>query len=150
KSLLVAEQQRARAERALTLIARGEVGIVAGWPNAAEDVDLGRAALNALGAAPDGAWQPPSLSLADRFDTLLELGRRIASALTREGVLTQARCAAVELLRAEHCEIVAVADPHPGDLIERVMKSRRPGTPEDFELPADERRPASAVAAPIL
>lgn len=49
-----------------------------------------------------------SLSLVDRFDTLLRLGRAIATALTPTAVFDVVRAAATELLRSEECSIVLV------------------------------------------
>src|SRR5690606_34303850 len=48
-------------------------------------------------------------SLIDRFDTLLESGRQIASALTREAIYDAARSAALKLLRGERCLILKVS-----------------------------------------
>ena len=50
----------------------------------------------------------PSLSLADRFTTVLESGRLIASALSPERIYEEVHHAAVRLLRAEHCLVVKV------------------------------------------
>ena len=50
----------------------------------------------------------PTLSLADRFTTVLESGRLIASALSPERICEEVHRAAVRLLRAEHCLIVKV------------------------------------------
>ena len=50
----------------------------------------------------------PSLSLADRFTTVLESGRLIASALSPERIYEEVHRAAVRLLRAEHCLVVKV------------------------------------------
>ncbi len=57
---------------------------------------------------------PPSiattnLSLADRFVTVLQSGRRIAQALTPDLVYVEARDAARRLLRGQHADIVSVA-----------------------------------------
>ncbi|MFY0528611.1 GAF domain-containing protein [Archangium gephyra] len=46
-----------------------------------------------------------TLSLADRFPRVLDAGRRIASALTREAVFDAARRSMMELLRPEHCVV---------------------------------------------
>src|SRR5262249_44645699 len=94
ESLAVAERQGARFEHAQTLLARGRVGLEAGWPGAREDVDAGRQALRALGAEfaldkaaraelarPQDRTQvrarPATLSLVDRFDTVLDAGHKI-------------------------------------------------------------------------
>src|SRR5262249_37362991 len=53
---------------------------------------------------------PASLSLADRFDAVLDWGRRIASALSPPVILGEARIAALRLLRAEHCMVWQVVE----------------------------------------
>ena len=50
-----------------------------------------------------------SLSLLDRFDTLLRSGRAIAAALTPEAVHANVRAAALELLRSESCSVLLVS-----------------------------------------
>src|SRR5262249_20539314 len=57
-------------------------------------------------AEPEVACETATLSLADRFDTLLETGRRIASALSPETVFEESRRAALRLLRGERCVVV--------------------------------------------
>ncbi len=49
-----------------------------------------------------------NLSLADRFDTVLDSGRKIASALATSTIYDAAQAAALRLLRAEHCSIVEI------------------------------------------
>ena len=49
------------------------------------------------------AAKPATLSLADRFDTVLDAGRRIASALSRRAIFKEVREAASRLLRGERC-----------------------------------------------
>jgi two-component system sensor kinase len=118
ESLAVAERQGAKFERAQTLLARGRVGLEVGWPDAQAEVESARQALRALGAefaldeavaAPDA--KPATLSLADRFDTVLDAGRRIASALSRHDIFKEVREAAARLLRGERCILLG----HHGD-----------------------------------
>ncbi len=115
-SLEVAVRQGARFEHAQTLFVRGRVGLELGWPGAKEDEEAGREALRSLGA--DWALAEPSavdvvetagpatLSLADRFDTVLGSGRRIASSLTRDTIFAATRDAALKLLRGERCLLI--------------------------------------------
>ncbi|MFZ5471077.1 MAG: ATP-binding protein [Myxococcota bacterium] len=131
RSLEVALQQKARLEHAQTLLVRGQLGLQLGWPHAADDLAAARAALHAMG----GSWslglggrpadlaqvQPVTLSLADRFSTVLEAGRKIASALSRDDVFTAVRQAALALLRAEECLMLEA----PGDV-----------SPEKFQVAA--------------
>jgi signal transduction histidine kinase/DNA-binding response OmpR family regulator len=115
ESLAVADRQGARFEHAQTLLARGRVGREADWPEAQQDLTSARQALRSLGAdfvldespakdaAKEAAVKPATLSLADRFDTVLDAGRRIASALSRRTIFKEVREAASRLLRGERC-----------------------------------------------
>jgi two-component system sensor kinase len=124
ESLAVAERQGAKFEHAQTLLARGRVGLEVGWPNAREEVESARQALRALGAefaldeAPQRApaVKQATLSLVDRFDTVLDAGRRIASALKRRDIFKEVRDAAGRLLRGERCLLLQHNDETTEDL----------------------------------
>jgi PAS domain S-box-containing protein len=114
ESLAVAQRQGAMYEHAQTLLARGRVGLELGWPEAAQHMAGAQEALRALeasalenGAAAADA-KPVTLSLLDRFDTVLDAGRRIASALSREATFAAAREAALLLLRGDRCVVLKV------------------------------------------
>jgi two-component system sensor kinase len=180
RSLAVAEQQHARFEHALTLLARGRVGVARGRPDAAADLAAARQALAALGAdfvrddGPSGSpgEEPATLSLVDRFSTVLDVGRRIASALVPYAVLSAVREAALTLLRGEHCTVFRVVhrdgrssliESHGGDgeavhlraLVEhsvatvrpRVFNADRPGEIDEGLIVAGIK---SALCAPIV
>ncbi|MCY1019961.1 protein kinase domain-containing protein [Pyxidicoccus sp. MSG2] len=111
QSLRVAEAQEMREERALTLKARGELGRALDWPGAVEDVAEATRELEALGegVTPEAERDNGgvgTLSLVDRFPRVLEAGRRLASALSREAVIEAVRQSMLELLRAEHCVVL--------------------------------------------
>ena len=118
EALDVAQQQGGRHEHAQTLLARGRVGGPLGWPEAAEDVAQARRLLTACEEVRDEAEPsqkipsagPETLSLIDRFGTVLEAGRRIASSLSTETVLAAVRDGALRLLRGEQCVILTVAE----------------------------------------
>ncbi|KFA88936.1 protein kinase [Archangium violaceum Cb vi76] len=110
QGLSVANELGMRHERAQTLLARGQVGRALGWPGAAADLETGTRELQeleqGLGQESAGsAERSDTLSLADRFPRVLDAGRRIASALTREAVFDAARRSMMELLRPEHCVV---------------------------------------------
>jgi len=118
QSLRVSEELKMRHERAQTLLARGQVGRELGWPEASDDL---RTATRELQDMEQGLGEESlkpgastelleTLSLADRFPRVLEAGRRIASALTREAVFEAVRQSMMELLRAEHCVVLDPAD----------------------------------------
>jgi len=116
ESLAVAQRQRAQFEHAQTLLARGRVGREVGWPEAEADLTTARQTLRALGAdfalgeaaAPAAAApaKTATLSLVDRFDTVLDAGRRIASALAPDPIFHEVCDAAQRLLRGERCVLL--------------------------------------------
>ncbi|MCC7084349.1 MAG: response regulator [Pirellulales bacterium] len=115
KSLALSRRQSARLDYAQTLLARAEIGEELGWPTAKDDKVEAQAILGELHAysTPQQlAGQKPasvSLSLVDRFDAVLDSGRRIASALSPPVIQAETRNAALRLLRAEHCIVLRVA-----------------------------------------
>ena len=115
KSLALAKKQSARFEFAQGLLAKAELAQELHQPDAAAEKAEALAILGELNAfaAPhaDGAASaPPSLSLADRFDAVLDWGRRIASALSPRLIREEARAAALRLLRAEHCLVLQIVE----------------------------------------
>jgi len=116
ESLAVAQRQGARFEHAQTLLARGRVGKEVGWPDAEEDLTSAREALRGMGAdwalgeanapEPTAPAKTATLSLVDRFDTVLDAGRRIASALSRDVIFKEVHDAAQRLLRGERCLVL--------------------------------------------
>ncbi len=114
RSLEAADRQGASAEYAETLAARGAVGVALDWR---EGDDQLAEAIRMTGAIAPGAavgQSEQTLSLADRFSTVLEAGRSIAAALTEEAVFAAVHDATVALLRVPSCTVFAVsgAAPH--------------------------------------
>ncbi|HEY3359799.1 MAG TPA: BREX system ATP-binding domain-containing protein [Polyangia bacterium] len=119
-SLAEAERQGARFEAAQTLLARGVLGEVFGWPGAAAEAARARGLLHELGAdfacspllilGPEEGRPKASLSLADRFASIVDQGRRVASALTPADVHTAVCEAAAVLLRGETTLVLAAAE----------------------------------------
>ncbi len=111
QSLKVAEQLHMKHERAQTLLARGQLGQALGWVGATKDLETASRELEVLeeGLAPEADKRRnggDTLSLVDRFPRVLDAGRRIASALSREAVFDAVRESMLELLRAEHCVVM--------------------------------------------
>jgi diguanylate cyclase (GGDEF)-like protein/PAS domain S-box-containing protein len=111
RSHAVADEQGARYEAALTRVALAHMAVVAGAPGAAEA--LAAAEREQAGLEPDLAetGEPrlvdrSTLSLADRFESLLAAGRRIGAAPSAAAVYDAVREAALLLLRGEHCHVV--------------------------------------------
>src|SRR5262249_8567549 len=99
QSLAVSERQGARLESAQTRLMRGRLGLELNWPGAQEDLAHARQALRDMRAdflldettADIKPVATPSLSLVDRFDTVLDAGRRIASALSPDSIFAAVR-----------------------------------------------------------
>ncbi len=115
ESLTLARSLGEQHEYALTLEQRGKIGLECQWPNAAEQLAEATELLNELttsGLATPHDDSSPSdsatLSLVDRFGTVLDSGRKIASALTPEDVFTEVRQAAQHLLRGERCLLLNI------------------------------------------
>lgn len=114
ESLRVAEEQGARYEYARSLWHRGHVGAGLGWSSAEYDISAAQRMIDAICARDESDdlltsdRETGTLSLVDRFDTVLDTGRRIASALSAEKVFVEARSAALRLLRAEACVVLEI------------------------------------------
>lgn len=114
RSLREATRQHARLEYAQSLIAKADLSDELGLKNATEDRAAAKEILGELSIAADknkfnsGNSIPASLSLADRFDAVLDWGRRIASGFWPGVIYEEARTAALRLLRAENCVVLQV------------------------------------------
>jgi two-component system sensor kinase len=109
RSLGAAERFEQAHEHAQTLIARGRVGLEVGWPGAGDEAATGTEALHALDDA-DAVEETVTVSLLDRFDSVLVEGRRVAGALSKDAVYGAVQEAAVNLLRPERCVVIEVGD----------------------------------------
>ncbi|MEZ6069745.1 MAG: ATP-binding protein [Pirellulales bacterium] len=115
QSLSVAQTQKQRYQYALTLEAMGRVGFEAGWTGAHDQLSTAEKLLAEFQLAGEQANTPhdehrpqANLSLADRFDTVLDSGRKIASALEKETIFAAAQSAAIRLLRGDRCQVLTV------------------------------------------
>ncbi len=108
RSIDVAQRQGARYEQALSGLALAEVSAAPG--GSATAVLAARAAVQALELPaqqrPAAATVEPTLSLFDRFSTLLDVGRTITAAGSRAAVDAAVRDAVITLLRGERCQMV--------------------------------------------
>jgi len=94
-----------------------------------------------------------SLSLVDRFDSLLESGRRIASAITAESILEAMMTASRHLLRSDFCRVVAIdKNRQPTQLSESlrpfVLQTMKSGEASAAESPTEEYR--SVLTSPVF
>jgi len=128
KSLRVAQQLFQRRQEAETLQAMAQVGREVGWPDVDSWTQESQTIMAALEAVTSGTGAgatrgTENLSLADRFDTVLDAGRQIASALAAPAIHEAARAAALRLLRGEHCLVLEVNTENngktPGTIVEQ-------------------------------
>jgi signal transduction histidine kinase/tetratricopeptide (TPR) repeat protein len=173
RSMAEAERLGARYDRAQSLLACGRIGLLYGWPGAAEQVRTAIGELRALGATlalgePLAAASPePTLATSDRFDSLLQAGRKLASALTHEAILEAVREASATVLRAQRCALVEIDNDgsltpaHSADaafshaVVERALAAKRPvalceGAPADVGDSAILAGVRSALCTPIF
>ncbi len=113
KSLAYAHNLGERLQAAETLFDAHRVAAEAGWAGYEDYAERANRILADLGAAADRSGAPDpdgklSLSLVDRFDTLLDTGRSIASSLDNDMIHSQAQEAALHLLRGEACYVWSV------------------------------------------
>jgi two-component system sensor kinase len=121
RSINEAHEQGAHYERALSRLWRGRVGLELGWRDADRDVAEAQSQIARLHAdfdssdedSSDSLTIPVTLSLVDRFDTVLDAGRRIASALNRDQIYLEVQDAALRLLRGESCSIIRITSAQP-------------------------------------
>jgi signal transduction histidine kinase/CheY-like chemotaxis protein len=114
RSLAEARVRQARWELALTLVEQARVGRELGWDldetalAQAETLLQEHRSQSDQGGATDQAETQPlaNLSLFDRFDTILNDGRAIASELVPRAVYDLVHASALRLLRGEACAVL--------------------------------------------
>ncbi len=178
KSLAVARRQGATYELAQTLLARARLDRELGRPGADHELVAAEALVHKFLLSVEDAVRgdrvetaPASVSLADRFDAVLESGRKIASALSPATVFTQVQESASRLLRGEQCLVLKIEEEEGGQrfapvagaagcevdgrLVSRALQAGRPivlsdetieGCPERPDHPAER----SLLCAPIF
>ena len=116
ESIDVSLRQNARHELSQSVMLYKQLGRELGWPEqsklilAAEKHLHERAVLyGARHDISDGKSPAVTLSLADRFETVLDAGRKIASGLMPASIFEQVRTAGLKLLRGEKCLIFEIA-----------------------------------------
>jgi signal transduction histidine kinase/tetratricopeptide (TPR) repeat protein len=169
QSLAVAERQGAFFERAQTLLVRGQLGGLLGWDLSQSDLKEAHAELSRLGGefvldGPLGSpenreFKEPTLSLADRFSTILSIGHKIASSLSKKDIFSAVEDATTKLLRSQKC-IVSELESRNADfgsrtILEQAIQSGQPivfgdssgGRPSESMLLSGMR---SVLCAPIF
>ncbi|NLF07948.1 MAG: AAA family ATPase, partial [Pirellulaceae bacterium] len=113
ESLAIAKRQGAKYEYAQTLLIYHHLRHELGYPGEEEKITAAEAALKEMAVSPENAPEArdrstPTLSLVDRFDTVLEVGHNIASALSPAMIYSEVQIAATRLLRGEHCSVLEI------------------------------------------
>jgi signal transduction histidine kinase/tetratricopeptide (TPR) repeat protein len=152
-SLQIAQEQGASYEAALTRVAQAEIGAALGLAEAGATLSSARNQVRLL----EGARQEPkrsTLALVDRFAGVVEFGRRIAAALSRDAVLEEARRATIAMLRGEETSLIERSEKPFVELLAAEARRTRapvvfPGIP-GLEDDAARARVKSAICIPIL
>lgn len=171
RSIAAAEARGQRGELAASLDAFATVGDALGWAGTGgAATEAARVAAEIRGPQRNASADPaPSgegitLSLVDRFSSLLDQGRSIARGLTREAVFSAVEQAAIELLRAEHCVVLGVEGidsklatdgSFTASMVREAVESLRPVIARDRDATAVSDSLmvsgiSSAICAPIL
>jgi len=160
ESLREAQRLELGAEEATSRLALARLGTAQGLPGAKEEQAIARQLLRAHGAF-DDAEERPTLSLSDRFSSLLEVGRQIATALTPREIEAAVELATHALLRSQTFQFariengvatglaLSLAD---ASLVEEALRAGAPvvriaGIAGAQELPSGAR---CALCAPVL
>lgn len=113
ESVAVAQELGAKYEYAQSLLARGRLRAQLGWDAAEKEVETANQiiasiemGIHAISDEKAKGTQPVTLSLIDRYETVIEAGRKIASALSYASTFAAVREASLNLLRGEDCLVV--------------------------------------------
>lgn len=128
KSFAESERQHSLYETALTRVAQARIDCELGKPGANLELAEAETRVNEL-SLPRTAEEKKtttSLSLVDRFDTVLDAGRKIAAGLQPAAIFQTAHDSALRLLHSEHC-VVLELDCSSGDIELRPVAGGIPG-----------------------
>ncbi len=110
RSLRISQEQEAAYESALTRVALARLALATGRADARAELseaEVERVRLEPQ--APDSGHRA-TYSLADRFEVLLDVGRRIGAAVSPAAVFEEVHRAAMHILRGDHCNVVRLDD----------------------------------------
>ncbi|WP_145177499.1 ATP-binding protein [Rubripirellula lacrimiformis] len=106
RSLDIAKQQNANAEYAETLVLYAEYAKEFGWPIDEDETEQAKERLSKFSDTKHSVNESGSLSLLDRFDSLLASGRRIATSVMPQEIYNEVRAAAAKILRGEQVFLI--------------------------------------------
>jgi two-component system sensor kinase len=119
KSLDLAQRRCMLYEQAITHLCCGTIGQQYGWKHAEKEKRRGEEMLQQLRGDErvsdrledsDAGSGVATLSLVDRFDTVLEAGRKIAAKLETRDILQEACKTALRLLRGQQCVVARLCE----------------------------------------
>jgi diguanylate cyclase (GGDEF)-like protein/PAS domain S-box-containing protein len=109
RSLRTSQEQGAAYESTLTRISRARAAAARGSTDAR--ADLAEAEVERVNLEPHAPATPrATYSLADRFEMLLDVGRRIGTAVSPTAVYEEVYQAAMLMLRGDHCNVVRLGE----------------------------------------
>lgn len=151
-SIRAARSQSARYEVNQSEVMLQQIRAELGRKDAAELLQAAQQRLTAFRNEQLPKRVPVSLSLADRFESLLESGRRIASAIQPEEIIETTVTASRQLLRSDFCRVVEIDDTkQPRNICEsarpQILRSVKSGEPETADSPTKDHR--SLITCPI-
>lgn len=152
-SVRAAQAQSAKYESLQSELVLQQVRVERDYPDAREMLKKVEEGYSAFNNEQLPARVPTSLSLVDRFDSLLESGRKIASATEPADIVAMTIEASQQLLRSDYCRVVSIS---PDGEVGNISESVRPymahclktGVAEAAEAPNKQFR--SLVVCPIL
>ena len=108
KSVLVARLQSAEYEQIQSRLLLHKVRLEMGWPDAEKALENAERRHSAFRNEQLPQRMFSSIALVDRFDSLLESGRKIASAMEPREIIDTTADAARRLLRSNFCEVIQI------------------------------------------
>ncbi|QDV67943.1 Autoinducer 2 sensor kinase/phosphatase LuxQ [Rosistilla carotiformis] len=109
RSLDVAARQSAQLEHAQSMVLRAEFAAELGWETDHEALAHAVDLLSRLKFATEKVAEEGSLSLFDRFDSLLASGRRIATSVMPSEIYREVGVAAKKILRGEQAFVIVIS-----------------------------------------
>ncbi len=109
RSVEVASRQNAVVERAQTIVLQREFAVELNWPTDESELNQATDLLSRARPASERINEAGTLSLIDRFDSLLASGRTIATSVMPEVIYQEVRNAAKKILRGEQVFLVLVS-----------------------------------------
>ncbi|MGB4737600.1 MAG: response regulator [Fuerstiella sp.] len=152
-SMKCAEQQDSVFERLQSELVLHMVRAELNFPGAADKLAETQERIQAFRNEQFPKRVQASLSLVDRFDSLLESGRQIASALAPHSILEAMMTSSQHLLRSDYCRVVAIDQAgNPGQISNSlrpyILQAMTSGEAVAAEVPTEEFR--SVLAAPVF